>query len=172
MLNLKIKPNYIIIPLITVFVAVAGGYFTTLGMEWYDATLIQPEITPPKWLFPIAWNLIFILTTISALIVWNKGKKIETKFLFIKKEKKAKRYSLIIELFIANAILNIAWSLLFFTLKFITIALFEIILLETTLVLLITFIWKISKTASILLLPYAGWVLLATYLNYQIVILN
>lgn len=152
---MKLKPNYIVIPLITVIVALAGSYLTRGGMEWYDTQLIQPDLTPPNWAFPIAWNTIFALTTISALIVWNK-----------------KGWNLIAALFILNAVLNVVWSLLFFNLHMLTPAFIEMIILELTLLALIPLIWKTSKTASLLLLPYTLWVGFATYLTYMIVTLN
>lgn len=169
---MQFKPNYIIIPLITIIVALVGSAFTTIGMPWYDSVLIQPELTPPKWLFPVAWNTIFLLTTISALIVWNKGTA-KKKFLFILIDKKpSEKHWWIVTLFLMNALLNVLWSYLFFTQQMIGAAFIEMLILELTLVLLIWMIWDISKAASLLLLPYAGWVAFATYLTYQIWILN
>lgn len=169
---MEIKRNYFIIPLITIFVALLGSYFSTGGMSWYDTTLIKPELTPPKWLFPVAWNLIFLFTTISALIVWNKGKE-KTQFLWVlTNEKESNKYWLIVWLFIANAVLNVLWSFFFFELQLIEIAFVEMLFLEATLLVLIPLIWHISKTASLLLLPYALWVAFATYLTFQIVRLN
>jgi translocator protein len=156
---MKIKPNYIIIPLITIATALLGSYFTNLGMPWYNETLIQPDLTPPKIAFPIAWNLIFLATTISALIIWKKGKKHEN-------------FPLIIGLFLFNAALNAFWCYLFFTAHLIQASFVEMIILETTLVLLITLSWRISRPASLLLLPYLLWVGLASYLTFQIFMLN
>jgi len=167
---MKIKPNYFVIPLITIAVATLGSLFTTNGMMWYDNTLIQPEITPPDWIFPIAWNIIFILTTISTLIVWNKGKDGILQKIFHRHD--LVRFRWIIGLFIANAVLNVVWSLLFFQLQLINLAFAEMILLETTLIALIILVWKTSKTASLLLIPYTLWVGFATYLTYLIVNAN
>ncbi len=156
---MKLKTNYLVIPLVTILVALLGSFFTSQGMDWYDATITRPELTPPKWLFPIAWNLIFLFTTISALIIWNKGKK-------------DRNFKLIIGLFIANAILNLLWSLLFFKLQLIFPALIEMVLLEITNIALLLLTWRVSKPASLLLLPYALWVGFATYLTYLIHLLN
>lgn len=165
------KPNYLLIPLITILVALFGSAFTGPGMDWYD-TLIRPNLTPPDWVFPLAWNLIFLLTTISALIIWNKGKE-KTRFLWILASGKNTRiYWLIIGLFIANALLNVLWSFLFFKLHFITAAFIEMFFLELTLILLHILTWRFSKLASLLLLPYTLWVGFATYLTWQIVLLN
>ena len=169
---MKFKPNYIFIPLITVLVAVIGGAFTSIGMPWYDATLIQPELTPPKWAFPVAWNTIFVLTTISALIVWNKGTGRKGFLAILLNKKPSELHWWIVGLFILNAILNVAWSLLFFVFQMIGAAFVEMIFLELTLVLLIGLTWKVSRLASVLLLPYAAWVGFASYLTYQIWLLN
>lgn len=153
---LKFKLNYIVIPVITIIVAVTGSYFTGLGMEWYKNNLVQPALTPPDYWFGIAWTTIFILTTFSALIVWNKQK----------------RFTLSINLFIANAILNVSWSFLFFTMHWTTIALVEMLFLLITLFMLIRLTWPCCKIAGALLLPYAAWVCFATYLTYIIVLTN
>ncbi|MBD3360173.1 hypothetical protein GF366_00045 [Candidatus Peregrinibacteria bacterium] len=169
---MKFKPNYIIIPLITILVALLGTYFTNQGMSWYNTELIRPEITPPKWAFPVAWNIIFILTTIAALLIWNKGKTPHGFFASLLHKKGGSRYHWAITLLILNAILNVGWTCLFFGQQMILESWGEMILLEMTLLILIVISWKISKTASILLIPYTLWVALATYLTYEIIILN
>lgn len=170
---MKFKLNYLVIPLITIAVAVIGSSFTLTGEgSWYREVLVQPDLTPPNWVFPIAWNTIFVLTTISALIVWNMGPA-KKKFLwFFDIHKEDKAYSAIISLFVFNAILNVLWSYLFFGIQNILGAFIEIFFIEASLIALIILIYKKSKIASLLLLPYALWVGFATYLNYLILILN
>ena len=154
---MKLKPNYFLIPLTTIVVAVLGSLLTDAGMQWYNTELIKPELTPPAIAFPIAWTTIFTLTTISALIFWNKS------------DKKAPLTTWIALLFLLNAVLNVLWTFLFFYSQAVTEALIEMLLLEATVLALIFLIWKISKTASLLLLPYFIWVGFATYLTYQII---
>lgn len=156
---MKIKPNYIIIPLITIIVAIIGNYFSSAGMDWYDTAIIKPAITPPKWAFPVAWNTIFLLTTASALIVWNKFKKGE-------------RRTTIMYLFAANAVLNVLWSYLFFNQYLILASFIEMIVIEITIISIMVLAWKYSKKVSLLLIPYAAWVVLASELTYLILKLN
>lgn len=151
---MKLKPNYLIIPIITVVVSVLGSYLTDLGMDWYD-TINLPEITPPGSVIGAVWTVIFILSTISALLVWNLSKR-------------NKRFWWIIGIFIANAILNVFWSGLFFSLHLIGASIIEMIILEISVLALIVLIWPISRWASVLLIPYAGWVIFATYLAINI----
>ncbi len=155
---MKFKPNYLTIPLITILVAFLGSLLTASGMSWYNNQLIRPDITPPDWAFPLAWNLIFVLTTIAALIVINKSQ--------------GKRRLWIATFFIANAVLNVLWSLLFFKYHLILPAFIEMIVLNLTTVVLIALSCKISKSASWFLLPYFLWVSFATYLTYLILVLN
>lgn len=169
---MKLKRNHIIIPFITIVVAILGGWASSKGMDWYSTQLIRPDLTPPKIAFPIAWNLIFLFTTISALIVWNKSEEGKNFLLKLFRKKQQPKFWLIMELFAANAVLNVVWSVLFFTLHAIFPAFIEMIILELTLLFLIPLVWKVSKLASLLLVPYAAWVGLATYLTYLIMGLN
>jgi benzodiazapine receptor len=138
----------------------------------YNTVLDKPELTPPNWLFPIAWTTIFILTAISALIVWNSGEDEKRYFLIFKKKIANHLLPFLMGLFVANAVLNVCWSLLFFTLHFTYAAFVEMMLLEGTVIALMILIFKRSKTASLLLLPYAVWVAFATYLTSQIILVN
>ncbi|MCX6708598.1 MAG: tryptophan-rich sensory protein, partial [Candidatus Woesearchaeota archaeon] len=119
--------NYIIIPLIAVIVAVVGGYLTSGDMAWYK-TLKLPSVAPPGWFIGLVWNVIFILTTISVLIVWNTMQKSDN-------------FSIIIGLFVVNALLNVFWSFLFFNQHLINAAMVEAGLLGFSVVALIVLIW-------------------------------
>lgn len=158
------KLNYIIFPLITFLVAYLGGQFTNQGLEsWYN-TLKLPSIAPPGWFIGLMWTIIYTLTTISAIILWN-----------LTSDKWARwqgRYWLIWILFLINAFLNAYWSYLFFARHLVNWAVVEMIILEITNVALILLTWKFSKTASYLLIPYAVWVAFATYLTVTIWGLN
>jgi len=153
-----IKPNYIIIPLITILVSLIGSFVTSRGMNWYK-TINLPEITPPGQLIGTVWIILFILATISALIVWNTAQK-------------TNNFKLIIALFVINAFLNVLWSSIFFGAHWIGPAIIEAGLLGLSVILLIIYIWPVSKLAAGLLIPYAGWVAFATYLTYTIWSLN
>lgn len=155
----KIKSNYIVISLITVAVALLGSYFTSIGMPWYETSFNRPQLIPPSYVFPIAWNLIFICATISAIRIWNL-------------EKKTHLWKETILLFIINAILNVSWTYIFFVQQNLANALAEIMILILNLALLVNFTYKQDKPSSYLLLPYLGWICFATYLTWQSYLLN
>ena len=169
---MRLKPNYFLIPLITVIVAVLGSYFSSVGMRWYETQIIKPVITPPNWAFPLAWNIIFVLATISALIIWNRGSRENKILAILLRKKSSKKFWIVIGLFIFNALLNLLWSLFFFTFHLIEISFYNLIILEITTVLIMIFSWSISKFASLLLLPYVLWVGWAGILLFQILALN
>lgn len=153
------KPNYIIIPIVTFFTAFVGSMLTSGDMAWYQ-TLKLPAMAPPGFAIGIVWTVIFILSAISALIVWNNMLHVDPKF------------PSIAILFLFNALLNIFWSFLFFNQHLIGFSIIEMVVLEATVIGLIVMIWPLSKWASTLLIPYAVWVVVATYLAYNIWILN
>lgn len=153
------KLNYIIIPLITIFVSVLGSRFTSGGiMSWYQ-TIKLPAWTPAGSIIGAAWTIIFILGTISALWVWNKFDR-------------GRVFNWIIALFLINAFLNLGWSWLFFNQHLISWAFLEAICLGLSVLILIILIRPSLPWASLLLYPYLFWVSFASYLTYVIWRLN
>lgn len=139
---------------VLIFAAV-GTFFSMTGV-WKEK-LVTPSFQPPDFVFPIAWTIIYVLTAISAIIICNSGDPNKKKTLVF---------------YIINGILNVLWTYLFFNRLMITAAFFELILLFISIMLMMKYSYKISKTASFLLLPYFCWSAFALVLNYCIVMLN
>lgn len=152
------KLSYIIIPAITIIVGALGRYYTSLGMDWYQ-TINLPSYTPPNWVFAVVWNSIFLLATMAALIVWNT---------FSNQEHRLK----IMLFFAINAVLNVAWSYLFFTKHMIGFALLESLALNATIISLMLLIAEESVATALLLTPYVGWVSFATLLTAHTWLIN
>lgn len=155
---MKTKIYLIIIPLITVIIALSGSSITSRGMDWYNQINL-PVWTPAGSIIGMVWTIIFILTTISAILFWARGFR-------------NRKFWIIISLFVFNGILNVFWSALFFGFHLIGASILEMIILEITTLCLIFLIRPTSRLASILLYPYAIWVAFATYLAYSTLILN
>jgi tryptophan-rich sensory protein len=153
-----VKTNYIVIPLVVVAVAVLGGFLTAGGMGWYK-TISLPSWTPSGTFISVVWTIIFILSAISALIVWNKTPR-------------GTRFKWTAVVFIANAVLNTGWTLLFFKLHFLGTSVWEAGVLGVSVVALIILIWPRARFAAALLIPYVAWVFFATYLTYAVWVLN
>jgi benzodiazapine receptor len=137
-------------------VSIAGGMLTDIG-PWYRA-LVKPSWQPPDWLFGPVWTTIFILAAVSAALAWRAAGETQRRMVVI--------------LFVANGILNVGWSLLFFHLKRPLLAGLEVILLWASIVALIWYVQRFSRAAAWLLVPYLLWVSFATVLNWTIVALN
>jgi tryptophan-rich sensory protein len=152
------KLNHIIIPLITLATALCGSWITNGGMEWYRITLKLPEIAPGGGFIGMVWTIIFIFAAISVILFWNSGRGVN--------------FKLIIALFIANALLNVLWSALFFGFGLIGWSIVEMIILNLSNLALIILLWQGNQASALLLVPYFLWVSFATYLAYAIWGLN
>jgi tryptophan-rich sensory protein len=138
-------------------VAVLGGLASPIG-PWYYA-LKKPFFQPPDWTFGPAWTVIFTLTAIAGVRTWEARPPL-------------RRWAVILALFTANGLLNILWSLLFFTLHRPDWALGEVGGLWLSVLGLIVVIWPYSPRAGWLLVPYLIWVAFAAILNLAVVQLN
>jgi tryptophan-rich sensory protein len=134
-----------------------GALMTDLG-QWY-VTLRKPTWQPPDWLFGPAWTLIFALCAVAGYLGWRSAP-----------DRKSREW--IIAVFAMNGFLNVLWSALFFRLKRPDWALIEVVFLWLSIVALIIVLWRHSRTAGLLLLPYLAWVTFAAVLNYAVVQLN
>ncbi|MDP3551236.1 MAG: TspO/MBR family protein [Novosphingobium sp.] len=138
-------------------VAMLGGTITDLG-PWYES-LAKPDFTPPRPVFPIAWTTIFALAAIAGVSAWRAAKDSRTS-------------DTLIGLFALNGFLNLLWSLLFFRMQRPDWAFYELILLWLSIAALIIYCGRVSRTASLLLVPYLVWVTAAGALNWEVVRLN
>ena len=136
-----------------------GSLFTTPSIPSWYAALQKPSFNPPNWIFAPVWTTLFVLMGIAAFIVWNKGL-----------DRKGVKAALV--LFIIQLLLNMLWSLLFFTLHSPMYAFVEIIILWLAILLTMLKFFPISSAAGYLLLPYILWVSFAAVLNFTLFRLN
>jgi len=154
----RVKPNYFFIPLFVIITASAASYFAETGRSWYK-TINLPNWTPSGSVMVLAWTIIFVLSSLSLLILWNKHSS-------------EKNFGVIIALFILNALLIVGWNILFFSHQQIGLAFFQAMLLVANLILLIFLIWRLSPLAAYLLVPYSLYVLFSTVLTFNVWIIN
>ena len=124
---------------------------------WYD-NLTKPFLNPPAWVFPPVWIILYC-TLLIALLFYTVS---------ISEKKKIKGYLI----FIVHMIFNILWSPVFFALHRIGMALAIVILMDITAIYMIKKFYAVSKISGLILLPYLCWILFATYLNLQFLVLN
>lgn len=134
-----------------------AGLITETGIkEWYPH-LVKPYGTPPKFIFPIVWTLLYTMMAIALTLLWSSPTV----------DKKRAFTFFGIQLF-----LNFIWSWLFFYLQKPGLALLDLVLLWVFILLTIQALWRHSRYASLLLVPYLAWVSYALYLNLFIWIYN
>ena len=138
---------------------IVGSFFTVSAIPNWYAMLAKPELNPPSWIFGPVWITLYALMGIAAFLVWKQG--------WEKKEVKVALGIFGIQLF-----LNGIWSIMFFGLQNPGLALINIVLLLFAIIWTMIVFYKISKSATYLLIPYIFWVSFATYLNYAIWLLN
>jgi len=138
---------------ITYLVAGLGSIFTSGGTQsdWYKE--VKPSITPPNWVFPIVWNILFFLIALSLYFSW-----INVKNRVQKRE--------VVGVFAINFIFNILWSTFYFGMQNPLLAFVDILLLIISIFYMMRITYKINNLASWLLLPYLLWVCFASILNF------
>lgn len=151
----KAKP-YIISIVLSLTVGGLSALATANNMNIYDK-ITAPPLSPPSWLFPIVWTILFILMGVSAAIIFTSDSLQKDDALFV---------------YAVSLVLNFSWSIFFFNM--LSFLLSFIILVALWLSILITIIkyYKINKAAAWLQLPYLLWVTFAGYLNLAIIFLN
>lgn len=135
-----------------------GNMMQGKTMEFYNS-LMKPSLTPPNWVFPIVWTILFFLIGLSAYLVWN----------YFKSDMMRKIFTF---LYFANGILIYLWPRMFFVNQSLSGGLYVIIGIIIVAELMILTAFRTNQKAAFMLLPYLLWVLFATYLNTSIIALN
>ena len=153
-INLKKLLVAIAIPLII------GGIsaFITMGsMEAFEG-LNKPPLSPPGWLFPVVWSVLYILMGIASYIVYDKNVPVKSKNA--------------LTFYAVQLVFNFFWSIFFFNLEAYLFSFIWLLILWVLIIITAYKFYKISKPAGYLLIPYIIWVTFAAYLNLAIYILN
>ncbi len=117
----------------------------------------KPALSPPPWIFPVVWTILYILMGISTYLIYEKDKNLN-------------RNSFII--YAVQLVLNFIWPILFFGFDAYLLSLIILVLLVIFVVAMIINFYKESKVAGLLQIPYLIWLLFAAYLNLGVFLLN
>ncbi len=159
MSELKIKWKRLIICIaIPLLVGALSAFFTQGSMAAFGA-LNKPPLSPPGWLFPVVWTILYTLMGIASYIVLESAAP--------ESEKRAALTVYGIQLAV-----NFFWSIIFFNLEMYLFAFIWLLILWALIWINIFRFYKIKKSAGVLLIPYLIWVTFAGYLNLAIFLLN
>ena len=144
--------------LIPLSVGAVSGIVSGGGIDGFDS-MIKPPLSPPSWLFPIVWTLLFILMGIASYLVLVSG---------------AEKDDIIraLTFYGIQLFFNFFWSIIFFNLQWYLVAFVWLVVLWILIVTTTVLFYRISKPAGYLMIPYILWVAFAGYLNFAIFLLN
>ncbi len=158
-MNKTINLKSLIISIVTPLALGALSAFISGDMAGVYRALNQPPLSPPAWVFPVVWSILYLLMGISAYIISD------TRGMHASKEKAMKLYY-------AQLIINVIWPIVFFRFRLFTPAVFVLAILIIAVIITFIKFKKINNIAALLLIPYILWLLFALYLNIGVAILN
>jgi translocator protein len=136
----------------------SGQFAGSVAENPWFAALVKPAIYPPPATFGIVWSLLYIMIALAlVLIVTARG---------------ARGRGLAIAAWAMQFALNLAWSPLFFGAHRISAALGLLVVIDIAVLVTLVLFWRVRQQAGWLLVPYLGWVLFATLLNWQFLAAN
>ena len=147
--------------IIAVLIPLAVGGISSLisleGFKSYSETAVKPPLSPPDWLFPVVWTLLYILMGISSYLVYEKDKT------------EAKQP---LAVYVIQLAMNFMWPVFFFSLGAYLFSFIWLIILWAFTFAMIIMFYRVNKTAGLLQIPYLLWLTFAAYLNLSVFLLN
>lgn len=131
-------------------VAAASSGALFMPGTWYES-LNKPSWTPPKWLFPVAWTVLYAMIAIAGWLVW-----------------KSDGFGTAIAIWAIGLVLNALWSYFMFGRHDIGLALADVSMLWIATAAFILLAWPIDLRAVLLFAPYLVWVTFAAALNFEV----
>ncbi len=134
-----------------------GSYFTIPNIKKWYIFLNKPYFNPPNWVFSPIWSILYTLIGLS-FYSFHKVNNFKRKKIYF--------------LYAFHIFLNGIWSILFFGMHNINLALIDVFLIIITLIILMKSFYNLNKISFFLLIPYLIWICFAFILNYNILVLN
>ncbi|RHZ51658.1 TspO/MBR family protein [Aspergillus thermomutatus] len=124
--------------------------------------LRQPPLRPPAWVFGPVWTILYGMMGYAAHHATTSATLLTPATAVASSQ----------TLYTAQLVLNYLWMPLFFGVRKPGWALADIVVLGGTVGKLMATWWDIDHTAFWMMVPYAGWLCFATYLNASVGWLN
>lgn len=137
-----------------------GGVSALITMDAMKSfgSLNQPPLSPPAWLFPLVWSILYVLMGIASYLVLVSDKPARAKTA--------------LTVYGVQLFFNFFWSIIFFNFEAYLFAFIWLIILWVLIIITAVLFFGINKTAGYLMIPYILWVTFAAYLNLAIYLLN
>ncbi len=153
-MKMKNKSSLIISILIPILIGTLSSLFSgNMSTSMFN----KPSFSPPSFLFPIVWTVLYILMGISSYIIYSSDSPNTRKALAI---------------YAVQLFFNFFWSILFFGFSQYLLAFVWLVALIMIIIMMIYQFYTIEPLAAYLQIPYLLWCLFAAYLNFTIYRLN
>ena len=140
----------------TELVGALSGLMAGNSFSFYKE-LIKPPLSPPGWLFPVMWAILYALMGISAFIIYTSNAKEKCPAFII---------------YGTQLFVNFMWSIVFFRFKMLRLSVAVILILLGLIIAMIIIFHRIRPSVAYLNIPYLLWIVFASYLNIGILLLN
>ena len=148
--------SFILFGLITYSASVIGGLVTVGFKEPWYSLINKPTFNPPSWVFAPVWTTLYLMMTIAIWLFWHsRNKDMNTIYIYF-----------------IHIVLNTTWSIVFFGLHQILLALFVLIVLILMIIILILRFKRVNIVSYYLMIPYLLWCCYALILNFILFLLN
>ena len=139
-------------------VGLLAALLTRSGTEYFAVNVTKPPLTPPAWVFPVVWTVLYALMGVGAVR--------------IRQAPESEPRSDSLNLFAIQLALNFFWPLVFFNARAYGLAVVWVLALWVAVLWMILKFRKVDTLAAWLQVPYLVWLTLATYLTLGVWILN
>ena len=133
------------------------GSLVTINFKdpWYSQ-LVKSDFNPPDWIFAPVWTTLYLMMTVA---IWffchSKSRDMNTIYIYF-----------------INIIFNTTWSIVFFGLHQIFLALVVLVILIGLIITLVIRYKRVNFVSYYLMIPYLLWCCYALFLNINLLILN
>ena len=148
--------SFILFFVITFSASFIGGLVSiNLKEPWYSE-LIKSNYNPPDWIFAPVWTTLYLMMTLAIWFFWHtKNRDINTVYIYF-----------------IHIIFNTTWSIVFFGLHQIFLALVVLMILILLIIVLIIRFKRVNFVSYYLMIPYLLWCCYALFLNFNLLMLN
>ena len=148
--------SFILFFLITYSASFIGGMATISFKEPWYSQLIKSNYNPPDWVFAPVWTTLYLMMTLAIWFYWHsKNREMNTIYIYF-----------------IHIVFNTTWSIVFFGLHQILLALIVLMILIALIIILILRFKRVNYTSSLLMIPYLLWCCYALFLNFNLYIIN
>ena len=148
--------SFFLFLIITFSASFVGGMVTIRFKEPWYSQLVKSNFNPPDWVFAPVWTTLYLMMTLAIWFYWHsKNREMNTLYIYF-----------------IHIVFNTTWSIIFFGLHQILLALIVLVILIILIIILIIKFKRVNYVSTYLMIPYLLWSCYALFLNFNLYILN